>query len=184
MYDVGANAGFFTLIALDLGAIVHAFEPNPRLRALTARSLAMRVSPRAYISPLACSDAEGQATLYLSDGQNTGMTSLVRPTPHQIEVHATTLTAHWLATGATPDLIKIDVESHELAVIRGARELLHAEHPDLIVEVTARAVITTLEELGYHAHRITSDGRPVAFDPSSLSFAAGYTNLFFSTTLS
>jgi len=179
MYDVGANAGYFTLLALDLGATVHAFEPNPRVRALLARSLALRGESNARLASSACGDTSGFATLYLSDDTNTGMTSLQRRSPNEIAVELTTLTAHWHETGLTPDLIKIDVEGHELAVIRGSRELLQAVHPDLIVEVTDARTVTMLTELGYHTHGIAGDGRPDPVDPSSVDLAEGYANLYF-----
>jgi hypothetical protein len=53
--------------------------------------------------------------------------------------------------------IKIDVEGHEDAVLRGARRILSRDHPSLIIEIeerhkrhSVRTVKGFLNELGYH----------------------------------
>ncbi|WP_233247757.1 FkbM family methyltransferase [Caulobacter endophyticus] len=50
--DVGANLGYFTLLMADLvgaGGRVHAFEPNPQIATLLARSVSMPSRPRSTI---------------------------------------------------------------------------------------------------------------------------------------
>jgi len=61
-----------------------------------------------------------------------------------------------------PELIKIDVEGHESAVIRGARRTLSEDRPILIFESFARdpVLFTILDTLGYQlfdAESMTSD---------------------------
>jgi hypothetical protein len=57
-----------------------------------------------------------------------------------------------------PDLVKIDAERHELAVIRGAQLMLHEMRPDLIVEITSAEVLEELLGYGYRAWMVTRDG--------------------------
>ena len=59
------------------------------------------------------------------------------------------------------DLIKIDVEGHELAVLEGARETLELFHPTLLVECEAR-------------HRPDSDLRPVFEFVRSLGYEGSF----------
>ena len=64
-------------------------------------------------------------------------------------------------------VIKIDVEGHEEAVLRGAADTLRRNHPALIIESEERhnvgavgRVIGFLEELGYGGYFL-EDGKPV-----------------------
>jgi hypothetical protein len=61
-----------------------------------------------------------------------------------------------IASGATPtpSFLKVDVEGHELAVLRGAATLIASRHPNWLLEVcsdTADDVFTFLQERGYAA---------------------------------
>jgi hypothetical protein len=55
--------------------------------------------------------------------------------------------------GRKVDVIKIDVEGHELEVLRGARQSLEAHHPALIIESLAKEsfaeLVGILGPLGY-----------------------------------
>ncbi len=50
-------------------------------------------------------------------------------------------------------LVKIDVEGHEEAVIRGMRDLIERDHPILIVETESPNVISNLAAVGYTSKR-------------------------------
>lgn len=174
-YDVGANAGYFTLAASDLGAEVHAFEPNPDVRALLERSATMN-GASARINSAACSDTMGMMALYLQDSTNTGMASLEKPTDQRVDVPVTTIAAYAALSGAIPDVIKIDVEGHEHQVIAGALPLLETESPALIVETTEQRTVDLLTSRGYVAEAITPNGpRPMEF----VDFGSGYANVLF-----
>jgi cephalosporin hydroxylase len=53
-------------------------------------------------------------------------------------------------------LVKVDVEGHELSVIRGMANLLERYHPILIVEDNDPAVPTFLANLGYRNEKLPS----------------------------
>src|SRR5207249_4766035 len=132
--DVGANAGVFTLEAAKLvGAqgSVHAFEPSPR----DSERLLANVSLNALANVHVHAEALGRAT-----GQRGPAGSRARP-PRQhtiggfsyaadaraysVEVDVTSLDDFAAAQRLTRlDLLKIDVEGSETAVLQGARESL------------------------------------------------------------
>jgi FkbM family methyltransferase len=161
VFDVGANAGYFSLLARDLGAHAYAFEPNPVALRLIRRTLAIR-GRGVTLVPAACTDHDGSATLYLHSLGNTGMASLERPNGRPVNVRAMRLDSFAGARGLIPRVLKIDAEGHELAVIAGASNLLHEARPVAVIETAAMSTFDAMRDLGYLPRRIARDGRLVA----------------------
>jgi FkbM family methyltransferase len=168
VYDVGANWGYYPLL---LGTdprfrgSLHAFEVNSSTTADLRRVIAgAGFASRVIVHGFGLSDRNGGARLsrekhsYLSrivDSAYSGRTDLVcvrrlddlRLPP--------------------PDLIKIDVEGHELAVLTGAAEVLARHQPLVIIEswyqpASVEAMLKPLRLLvafGYRLHRL--DWRPL-----------------------
>jgi hypothetical protein len=84
-----------------------------------------------------------------------------RLAPRTVLVDATTLDAFFAGRPAGPDFIKIDVEGHELAVLRGGRQTLATHKPTLLVECEAR-------------HRPDGDVRPVFDFLASLGYEGSF----------
>jgi FkbM family methyltransferase len=177
VFDVGANAGYFSLLSGELGARVHAFEPNPSVRALLTRSVRLG-SGDIVVVPAACSDHEGVMPLYLSDPGNTGMSSVIAQTGTSVEVEAITLDGYSRRVGACPDLIKIDVEGHEREVLLGAKSLLATTHPIVIAETGGRDTIDLMKGFDYTPHRIRRDGSTPVHD-GRMELVGGYENICF-----
>jgi FkbM family methyltransferase len=165
IYDVGANAGYFSLTGRDLGGQVHAFEPNPALWRLLERSLSLRPGG-VTVNRAACSDQVGTTTLHLNESSNTGMStvsptdgsSLGRPSGLSVDVPMLTLDDYSASTGSTPDVIKVDVEGHEREVLSGAERVIRENRPTVIVETGHPEVMATMSTWGYTAHRVREDG--------------------------
>lgn len=177
-FDLGANAGFFTLLARDLGAMVHAFEPNPQIRALLEQSLSLDTRGSVIVNSEAVSRKSGSTVpFFISEPGNTGMSSLDRKTDRTVYVETLSLDDYVARTGAVPDLIKVDVEGHQDAVFEGGSRLLAKGNPCLIVEARLKQHVTRLMSHGYRASRILPDGTTRLIDDfSGLKFAE---NLFF-----
>ena len=129
--DVGANVGSWTAPLLDEApdARVYCFEPST----VAFGHLADRFSgdERVHCERVAVGDRVGTARLWAdTPGSRLGSLSKRRldhidiDFSHSEEVPVLTLDS-WLAENPLrPNLLKIDVEGHELAVLQGATELL------------------------------------------------------------
>jgi hypothetical protein len=124
---------------------------------------------------LALSDAAGQATLhrYSSSGNNSLWSRDLAP-GHPARLVGTEdvplAVLDELVDDGTlepPALVKIDVEGHELAVLRGARKTLAAHRPAVVLEYDEaasrdaghprEALVEELERHGYEVHGVPED---------------------------
>lgn len=179
--DVGAHLGQYALLAsASLGTSGHvlAFEPNPALRERLARNLRVNRCSNVGIRPEALSDRAGTASLYLPAGDvNTGEASLREGGSREqldvggvIDVECLRLDDVVADEGLVRvDLIKVDVEGLEAAVLRGAEDTLRRFRPTVIFEVNDLTrvdgeyhapAIDLLREYGYAIFGLGSaDGR-------------------------
>src|SRR5215213_8166416 len=131
VYDVGANAGFFTLLASKLAGPsgrVYAFEPMERnLRYIREHVQLNRVT-NVHIMPLAVSDPNG--SMWFAAAANPAMGGL--SASGEIEVQSRTIDE--LARSiATPTFIKMDIEGAEHAALSGAIETLREARPVILL---------------------------------------------------
>lgn len=140
--DVGANFGAWSRAMLPHFAGVHAFEPQPRL----ARMLAAAAPKRLVVHQAAVSDRCGRVTLRVP-ALNLGRSTIddhnrldELDDPHQRidAVDVPMLRLDDLALGRSVAFIKIDVEGHEVEVLRGAAGLLAESRPAVFVESEER----------------------------------------------
>jgi FkbM family methyltransferase len=121
--DVGANIGWFSLVAAKRARQVHAFEPEPMSYGLLQKSIAANGFDNILAHPFCVSDHDGVETLYISDSRNKGTHSIVRKTaPKGIQVSSVTLDT--LFPTERIDLLKLDVEGAESKVLDGAQRLI------------------------------------------------------------
>ena len=134
IFDIGANDGHKTIVFASLARKVIACEPDPHnLHMLNSR---FRHKKNIFIEPLAVSDRQGTASLYIH--QPGSALNTINPkwktiletenkgrwneniifSGDMITVKTTTLDA-LIAKHGVPDMIKIDVEGHEKNVLNG-----------------------------------------------------------------
>lgn len=136
--DVGANSGYYTKeLAANFGRVI-AFEPNPNVTEKLQKNV---VAANVLIEKQAISDKPGEVTLYLDmrpglSGVATSMHKLegLEGLTEDITVPCTTLDAYCEQYQLTPAFIKIDVEGHEPAVIKGAAKTIEHARPVIILE--------------------------------------------------
>lgn len=175
--DVGANVGIYTRKMAKHARHVIAFEPHPDC----VRHLQRSVPGNVTVLGCALSDHDGLATLSspVNDGiEHHGLGRLsdqIGPTTaHTVALKTLDSLAADFPLGRI-SFIKIDVEGHELPVLRGALVTLRRYRPALMVEIVygdPSAVIETfdlLDALGYEAFVLRGDLGPI--DAQSLRLA-------------
>lgn len=129
-FDVGAHHGETAQLisAAFLKGEMHCFEPvRPNYRTLLEATRALPVT----CVQAAVSDRDGTARFHL--GPDSGRCGF-RATGPGLDVRTVTLDSYAREHGISHiDLLKIDTEGHEPAVLRGARELLTAGRVDFVL---------------------------------------------------
>ena len=155
--DVGANLGYFTVLGAawvgDAGR-VYAFEPEPRNFRLLQTNLDLNgYAGRVTVCEAALSDRSGTGYLKLHP-DNLGDHQLVEPAAGAVEVALVEGAAWFREREARLDLVKIDVQGAEHAVVRGLMPLLHASGPGALRSAGTRGadLIATLASLELPFH--------------------------------
>ncbi len=170
-YDVGANVGFFAMIAARLmgptGRVV-CFEPLPANASQIAYNAKLNGFSNVAVRAEALGGSNRSEVFQTSAEPTWGMLSTVGKSPvqasGQIAVDVRTLdslcAAHDLPL---PDVIKMDIEGAEAEALQGAAETLRRSRPLMVIELhsTNAAVCAVLESLGYVSVVL---GSPVAVE--------------------
>ena len=129
-YDIGANAGFFTLLMSRLvgpSGHVHAFEPLPDNLAVLRRHLALNDVSNVTVHPVAVSDHTGTVTFQRGANDLMGHIS-----------SAGDMTVDCVALDdldlPLPRTIKMDIEGGESLALCGMTRILRAAQPCLLIE--------------------------------------------------
>ena len=132
LLDVGANTGFYSLIAVASGpdTTAIAYEPVPAIVEMLRANLRLnRASKRVTVEELAIGDRSGRATLHLPPPQPDGTietSASLEPDFKEViassfEVRTSTLDDAWRASGEPAvTMVKVDVEGAEARVLAGA----------------------------------------------------------------
>lgn len=176
--DIGANTGFYTLLALCAheSNSVLAFEPDAKVLSILRQNIENNAfSRRVQVNDVALSDKAGAAKLYipLQDHGLVESSSSLEPdfkSQHSEEVTVNVdLLDRFTKDSPTITLIKVDVEGHEKNAIKGAEKTLEKHRPILVVELLDTAdfdYFTELKDrLNYRAVRLRHDQ---AIDEKSL----------------
>jgi len=169
VWDIGANVGLFSLCAAALsgpGGLVLSIEPDPWLAHLINRSsqlldagqyscaevevLCASISDSDRITQLAVAD-RARASNYLIESAGSTQAMGVRC------VHPTvSLTLDYLLDYFPhPSVLKIDVETHEVSVLKGAARMLNEIQPTIWCEVSpqnSREVANVLHGARYNLY--------------------------------
>jgi FkbM family methyltransferase len=187
VYDVGANVGYFTLLAAHLvGASghVYAFEPNEQVLPRLRHHLAINDLHNVTVVPVALADRDGHASFHAVGGANSGMSSLRADVSGD---HTTTVELARLDSVVSarrlrpPDVVKMDIEGAEYRALAGMEATCaSAGALSLLVEVSDRflrqaggsedELLALLERFGFRQVRRVSrhprtepDGRPFQY---------------------
>lgn len=181
--DIGSNTGIYSLVAKAVNRVsnVYAFEPVERVfNKLEANCKLNNYHINCH--NLAISNKDGDAFFYDSNDEHT----------YSVTINATEGNKDLLSKVKTPimklssfvekekikniDLLKIDVETHEVEVIEGYIEYIKQQLPTMLIEIIRDKVAVGLEnllkDLDYHYFAINEKTGPVLVD--SLLKREGY----------
>ncbi len=153
VYDLGANVGFFTLLASKLAGrsgVVCSFEPLPRNLQYLERHLRLNDVENVRVFPIAVSSRSGTARF--ASAQSPSMGGL--RASGEIEVKTESLDGLF-ESGAVPPpaFMKIDVEGAEHDVLTGAARILRGCRPVILLSahghVQRDRCSTLLRDAGY-----------------------------------
>lgn len=158
--DVGANIGVYSIIMAKYFGRQYAIEANPITFKLLEANLELSRVTNTTLINIALSDRQGDATIYLPENGNLGWATL-DAAHHDLQLRRIAVKSDTLdsvlatsnADVANVKLIKIDVEGHELSVLKGAVETIKAAKPALLCELLSdqygRPLTEFLINLGY-----------------------------------
>jgi len=184
LYDIGANTGYYSILSGSLfpKSTIHAFEPVEEHITNLKDNVALNgTQNNVTIHSCALGEENKTEKIYLAGSGSTlqkgfGETDTAATRTIEVKNLDSLMAAEQMSA---PHFIKIDVEGHELAVLKGAKNIIASAKPILFVEVAysmrnlGRDFINDkfgetfefLTELGYTAH-ILDNGTLRQFFPT------------------
>jgi len=179
MVDIGGWYGPWTRRLIRRASRVVVIEPTP-LHEVLSRTL----PPAVDVIGAAASDECGEAEIWLPSGSGAarGVSSLHRRDVHAASVKVPLVTVDSLGLRAVT-FMKIDVDGHEVPVLRGAEQTVKRDRPRLLIEVEQRIqpvenVTGLLASWGYRGwvlpgrRWVPLDGFPLAAHQAKTAYAA------------
>ena len=200
--DVGANVGYFTLLAAQrVGPTgsVHAIEALPSTVTLLRRNLALNDLTNVTVHWVAAGEVSGDVEMFRASDAFLGSSSTLFGEQSEGKVPAERLDdlLHHV-DGSDVSLLKIDVEGAEASVLRGAVRLLEEMSPGSVTllelapaDVTgqqgnAAEILALMERFGFSAFAIRNEyssrryADPRVAPPSPLVVSpTGWTDVLF-----
>jgi len=150
--DIGCHKGgylYWMRKKVENSGHCYAFEPQPKLYnylrhilqlfayqniTLEHKGVSSEAGTFRLYIPKTASGASPGASLNALDEQNNGVET--------VEIQTITLDGYFFERGIAPDFLKIDVEGHEAAVLKGGEQLLRQHHPRILMECETRHLKT------------------------------------------
>lgn len=175
-FDIGANYGWYALVAAKLGAIVHAFEPTEKTFNLLkinneCKSNVVLINKAVWKTPGKIlfydigRDQDLSNTATESDHAKEVFATQYNSRSRTIEVPATTIDKYCKESKAIPTFINIDTEGSELNILVGGRETLKKHKPVIALEIwknmtedgKCREIIEFLGQFSYEPFYLADD---------------------------
>ena len=180
-WDVGANVGFYSLLAAKFvgSGKVFAFEPVPRNLSYLQEHLALNRVTNVEVLAMAVSDRNGTSSFEIEE------TGFMGHLADEGRITVPTATLDTLVEEGKvlpPDLVKMDIEGAEVMALRGASRTFQRFRPVLFLAMHGREVETEcrclLKSWGYDCRNIGPEsdsdlGEIIAKFPTSRIQEAG-----------
>ena len=155
--DIGSNVGWFMLLASVVAPAARTvgFEPNTNNVQLALRSLARAQVTNSLIYPLSCSDCRKIVSFHF-----VGSNGVVSDTQAGSMLVNTVRADEMLRSEGKIVAIKIDVEGHEMEVMKGLDQTVKEHRPLIMTE--------------YHPHCLRESGHSNPTDYLEMLVGCGY----------
>jgi FkbM family methyltransferase len=161
VYDLGANVGFYSLLASVLvgpRGHVYSFEPLPANLAMLRRHMEMNGVRNCTVFEAAVAASDGHARF---DASISG--DMAHFSNHGADVVRTVALDSLFRSSEIlpPRVMKIDIEGAELEALRGAAELIETHRPAIFLathgDEVHRSCLQFLRERGYVLESLTTE---------------------------
>lgn len=167
-YDVGANYGFYTLLAQEIinEGEIHSFEPHPEIFKLLKRNCQLDIYQNTFLNQKALSDQTGEVWFYdhFKKKRHSGRGSLVVTSENSQKIKVNSIKLDdYLKNHKPPTLMKIDIEGGEYLLLKGAQKTLSSIRPKIIMEIFPddhhRKAVQLLLDSGYKMYSLDKGGQ-------------------------
>lgn len=136
-FDAGANTGHHALFVSGLVDHIFAFEPNPVAADLFRKRMGLNKIQHAELFEVALGANEATLDLWLPNERNLGTATLAKETERDtVTARVPVKTLDSLPGLPRIDILKMDVQGWESAVIAGARRKLLSDRPIILTELS------------------------------------------------
>jgi FkbM family methyltransferase len=177
--DVGANIGYFSLLASRLvgkqGRVL-AFEASPTIYEQFLVNIALNQCSNIVPHNIAAGDTIGTTPVFFSGDHNMGMTNTMQGLGGQFETEVALLPLDIVISDTVWNnvrIVKIDVEGAEFSVVKGLRKLLEKKsNPEIeiVVEINPNPlqfqginpadILAFFKEFGFFPYFLKSNAGP------------------------
>ncbi|MGH9775210.1 MAG: FkbM family methyltransferase [Candidatus Acidiferrales bacterium] len=165
-YDLGANIGFFSLLAARLTGpegMIFSFEPDSAVAARARRNAQKNSFTNVRVVNAGVWSRSGEFS-FVPANDSSPDKGLGRIVPDEMPEGSTTIPCvamdDFILREPAPNGIKCDVEGAEVEAFRGARNLLASHHPWIVCEIHSdaarRELDVLLKEAGYKTEALDS----------------------------
>ena len=160
LFDIGAHFGVFSLAAAHFGGKVVAVDPSPTAaRMIKTQAVLNGLTDSIRILQAAVSDANGSMELLSAGVFTYGYFKVAKGRPRIELTRTRSITVDQMVNEfGPPTHIKIDVEGHEAAVLRGGRATLNQFSPVLFLELHNEMIASEGGDPGRALHEIAELG--------------------------
>ena len=159
--DVGANVGHYTVrLARIVGpeGRVIAFEPVPHTFAMLVENVESAALGQVSFVNAAATSEPARLRFDVPQWEHGGLNYYQSRVSASGETEVVGLPVDAVLPPGRVSFVKVDVEGHELACLKGCRRLIERDRPMLMVEGDETAVREYLAGFGYSGRRL--DGSP------------------------
>lgn len=164
IYDIGSYSGIYSLISANASNTnqVHAFEIQENCVNRLRKNIAINSFDNIEIHQAACTNFDGEVTFYYyeEEGIISSVAGLVPNKMNNLERKVKAIKLDDFEINKKVDLIKIDVEGAELDTLKGMKNVLKDDAPDVLIEVNHFKGLKHVKKLfprGYKVYDVNED---------------------------